>query len=87
MRTVLAKVESAGENFNLVLAQQIIYGVGFFGVLYSAYIMVLDRYDHLPTPDSTALTVRRTTGSLSRGPRVTRRCHGSPGTESSYGLL
>jgi cytochrome b561 len=43
MRAVLAKVESAGENFNLVLAQQIIYGVGFFGILYSAYIMVLDR--------------------------------------------
>ena len=47
MRAVLAKSESAGENFNLVLAQQIIYGVGFFGILYSAYTMVLDRYDHL----------------------------------------
>jgi len=43
MRAVLAKSESAGENFNLVLAQQIIYGVGFFGILYSAYTMVLDR--------------------------------------------
>ena len=47
MRAALAKRESAGENFNLVLAQQIIYGVGFFGILYSAYTMVLDRYDHL----------------------------------------
>ena len=45
MRAVLAKSESAGENFNLVLAQQIIYGVGFFGILYSAYTLVLDRYD------------------------------------------
>jgi hypothetical protein len=43
MRAALTKSESAGENFDLVLAQQIIYGVGFFGVLYSAYIMVLDR--------------------------------------------
>lgn len=43
MRAALAKSESAGENFHLVLAQQIIYGVGFFGILYSAYIMVLDR--------------------------------------------
>ena len=43
MRALLAKSESAGENFHLVLAQQIIYGVGFFGVLYSTYIMVLDR--------------------------------------------
>ena len=46
MRTILAKSESAGENFDLVLSQQIIYGVGFFGILYSAYSMVLDRYDH-----------------------------------------
>jgi len=43
MRALLTKSESAGENFDLVLAQQIIYGVGFFGILYSAYIMVLDR--------------------------------------------
>jgi len=43
MRAALAKSESAGQNFDLVLAQQIIYGVGFFGILYSAYIMVLDR--------------------------------------------
>ena len=48
MRAVLAnlKSESAGENFNLILAQQIIYGVGFFGILYSVYSMVPDRYDH-----------------------------------------
>ena len=52
MRTALTKVESAGENFNLVLAQQIIYGAGFFGILYSAYIMVLDRYDHRIAPGS-----------------------------------
>lgn len=45
MRAVLTKSESAGENFNLVLAQQTVYGVGFFGVLYPAYIIVLDRYD------------------------------------------
>lgn len=37
MRAILAKSESAGENFDLVLSQQIIYGVGFFGILYSAY--------------------------------------------------
>ena len=32
MRAILAKSESAGEKFNLVLSQQIIYGVGFFGI-------------------------------------------------------
>jgi len=43
MRALLTKRETAGENFHFVLAQQIIYGIGFFGVLYSAYIMVIDR--------------------------------------------
>ncbi|KAF9648708.1 hypothetical protein BDM02DRAFT_3143842 [Thelephora ganbajun] len=43
MRAALAKSATAGQNFDLVLSQQIIYGVGFFGILYSAYIMVLDR--------------------------------------------
>lgn len=47
MRAALAKSESAGENFDLVLAEQIIYGVGFFGILYAAYITVLDRCDQL----------------------------------------
>lgn len=45
MRALLTKRETAGENFHFVLAQQIIYGIGFFGVLYSAYIMVIDRCD------------------------------------------
>jgi hypothetical protein len=57
MRAALTKSESAGENFNLVLAQQIIYGVGFFGILYSAYIMVLDRCVYFTTvSDFTTLT-------------------------------
>jgi len=43
MRAVLTKSESAAENFDFVLAEQIVYGVGFFGILYAAYIMVLDR--------------------------------------------
>jgi len=42
MRAALAKSESAGGNFDLVLAEQIIYGVGFLGILYAAYIVVLD---------------------------------------------
>jgi protein-S-isoprenylcysteine O-methyltransferase Ste14 len=43
MRALLAKSESAAGKFDLVLAEQIIYGVGFFGILYSAYIMVINR--------------------------------------------
>ena len=62
MRAVLAKSESAGENFDLVLAQQIVYGVGFFGILYSAYIMVLDRYNRfLTSPVPSKLIVLQAT--------------------------
>jgi len=43
MRTALIKNERAAQNFDLVLAEQVIYGIGFFGVLYSTYTMVLDR--------------------------------------------
>ncbi|KAF5317993.1 hypothetical protein D9619_012058 [Psilocybe cf. subviscida] len=33
----------AAENLGLVVADQVLFGVGFFGLLYSAYILVLDR--------------------------------------------
>jgi len=87
MRAALAKIESAGENLNLVLAQQIIYGAGFFGILYSAYIMLLDRYVTIISspPDSTTLTTQRPTENSSKGPALL--CHGSPGTESLFGSL
>jgi hypothetical protein len=42
MRAALAGSESAGENVNLLIADEIISGVGYFGLLYSAYILVLD---------------------------------------------
>jgi len=61
MRAALAKNDAAGENFDLVLAQQIIYGIGFFGVLYSAYTMVLDREVIKGTSGSWALS--RLTGN------------------------
>lgn len=43
MRAILAGSESAGQNLNLLVAEEIIYSVGFFGLLYSAYTLVLDR--------------------------------------------
>lgn len=33
----------AAENLGLVVADQVLFGVGFFGLLYSAYILILDR--------------------------------------------
>lgn len=40
----MAGVNSAGENLNLLIADQVLFGVGFFGLLYSAYTLVLDRW-------------------------------------------
>ena len=43
MRAVLAGSDSAGTNIELLIAESIVYSVGFFGLLYSAYTLVLDR--------------------------------------------
>jgi len=53
MRAVLAGVASAGQNLNALVAFEIIYNTGFFGLLYSAYTLVLDRgqLSDLPLPD------------------------------------
>ncbi|GJE94630.1 hypothetical protein PsYK624_108010 [Phanerochaete sordida] len=45
LRSVLAGSATAGTNLNLFVAESVIYGVGFFGLLYSAYTLVLDRDD------------------------------------------
>jgi hypothetical protein len=42
-RAVLAGVDSAAKSRNLLIANQIIYGIGFLGLLWSAYTLVLDR--------------------------------------------
>ena len=44
MRAVLAASDSAASNLKLVIGESIVYSVGFFGLLYSAYTLVLDRY-------------------------------------------
>lgn len=48
MRAVLAGNKTAGQNINLVIAQMVIYNVGFSGLLYSSYTLVLDRSVFLP---------------------------------------
>jgi len=42
IRAVLAGSESAAENLGLLTANEILFGVGFFGLVYSAYTLVLD---------------------------------------------
>ncbi|GJE94631.1 hypothetical protein PsYK624_108020 [Phanerochaete sordida] len=47
LRAILAGSDTAGENINVYIAESVIYSVGFFGLLYSAYTLVLDRIDML----------------------------------------
>ncbi|KAJ7178204.1 hypothetical protein C8R46DRAFT_1188255 [Mycena filopes] len=43
IRAILANSVSAGSNLSLFIADQVLFGVGFFALLYSAYTLVLDR--------------------------------------------
>lgn len=43
MRAVLAGSDTAGTNLGLCIGESIVYSVGFFGLLYSVYTLVLDR--------------------------------------------
>lgn len=46
MRAVIAGSTSAGNDQNLVIGYTVLFNIGFFGLLYSAYTLVLDR--HVP---------------------------------------
>ncbi|KIM55057.1 hypothetical protein SCLCIDRAFT_1221469 [Scleroderma citrinum Foug A] len=50
LRALLADVPSDGQNLDFFIAYQIIYNVGFFGILYSAYTLVLDRVSFAKNP-------------------------------------
>jgi len=43
IRAIMANSTSEGSDLNLFIADQVLFGVGFFALLYSAYTLVLDR--------------------------------------------
>ena len=43
MRAVLAGSESTAENLDVVIADEALFNIGYFGLIYSAYNLVLDR--------------------------------------------
>ncbi|KAH7890189.1 hypothetical protein F5I97DRAFT_1850976 [Phlebopus sp. FC_14] len=43
LRALLAGVAADAQNLNLLIVFEVVYNVGFFGLLYSAYTLVLDR--------------------------------------------
>ncbi|KAF5353001.1 hypothetical protein D9758_007908 [Tetrapyrgos nigripes] len=55
IRAVLTSSDSAGENEGLFIADQVLLSVGFVGLLYSAYGLILDRLQ----PTETALPMSR----------------------------
>ncbi|KAF8919139.1 hypothetical protein CPB85DRAFT_880996 [Mucidula mucida] len=50
IRAVEINVESAATNEAVLIADQVLFGIGFFGLLYSAYTLVMDRGDLLDIP-------------------------------------
>ncbi|KAJ7647773.1 hypothetical protein FB45DRAFT_1052194 [Roridomyces roridus] len=55
IRALLAGMPSLGENLALFTADEVLFGVGFFALLYSAYTLVLDREIISGTPQSSSL--------------------------------
>lgn len=43
IRAILAGMQSEGQDLNLIIAEEVLVGVGFFSLLSSAYLLVLDR--------------------------------------------
>ncbi|KIK02650.1 hypothetical protein K443DRAFT_5931 [Laccaria amethystina LaAM-08-1] len=60
IRAVLASSSTAGQHFGLLIGDQILFGVGFFGLLYSAYTLVLDRELLKGTPPHRSFILRIT---------------------------
>lgn len=44
MRAMLAGSIAQGSNLGLFITDQILFGIGFFALLYSAFNLVLDRF-------------------------------------------
>jgi hypothetical protein len=61
LRAFLAGVAKDGQNLNLLIVFEVVYNVGFFGLLYSAYTLVLDRglLSDAPLPDGPISRITR----------------------------
>ncbi|KAK0455349.1 uncharacterized protein EV420DRAFT_1272829 [Desarmillaria tabescens] len=60
IRAALIGSDSAGENLSLLIADEVLFGIGFFGLLYAAYTLVLDRELLSDLPPSTSILSRIT---------------------------
>ncbi|KAF8963767.1 hypothetical protein BDZ97DRAFT_1819087 [Flammula alnicola] len=60
MRAALISLDSAGQNLNILIADEVLFGVGFFSLLYSAYTLVLDLEIMSDRPESNNPIIRLT---------------------------
>lgn len=42
LRAILISMDSVGKTLSNLITDEILFGVGFFGLLYSSYTLVLD---------------------------------------------
>ncbi|PBK85470.1 hypothetical protein ARMGADRAFT_1128853, partial [Armillaria gallica] len=64
IRAILIGSDSAGKNLGLLIADEVLFGIGFFGLLYNAYTLVLDKelLSDLPPPTSIVSRLSRSRG-------------------------
>ncbi|KAJ3810754.1 hypothetical protein F5876DRAFT_41144 [Lentinula aff. lateritia] len=55
MRAISAGVTSAGDNDGLFIATEVLFSVGFFGLLYATYTLVMDRLDLCDNDDKASV--------------------------------
>ncbi|KAF8963815.1 hypothetical protein BDZ97DRAFT_976663 [Flammula alnicola] len=60
IRAALISLDSAGQNINILIADEILFGVGYFSLLYSAYTLVLDLEIIAGRPESDNPIIRLT---------------------------
>ncbi|KAF8168762.1 hypothetical protein BJ912DRAFT_862467 [Pholiota molesta] len=61
LRAILIRVDAVGEKLGPLIADEVLFGVGFFSLLYSAYTLVLDMCrDQTEPPPSLNFLVRLT---------------------------
>ncbi|KAF8888344.1 hypothetical protein BD779DRAFT_1524935 [Infundibulicybe gibba] len=87
IRAVLAGSDSAGHNLGLLIGDEILFGVGFAGLLYSAYTLVLDRMllsdSSKPTGMIASLTANRRIFRLAMTAAVALGIAGASNAQSS----
>ncbi|KAJ3903007.1 hypothetical protein F5879DRAFT_1016799 [Lentinula edodes] len=55
MRAISAGVASAGDNEGVFIATEVLFSVGFFGLLYATYSLVMDRLDLCDNDDTASI--------------------------------